>query len=928
MVLITGLTVLVLAFGLHWIGSRILLDGFARVEQMQVHEHLTRAENALNAMQGELSAQAHDWGARNEPYEFVEDPNPRFISSNITFTSLSALRLDVIAFVHRTGRIVLARGVDYEAGQVRDAPAGLLHRLTMDGRLTDLPQPDSHVEGILPLPEGLLVFACRPILTNEYKGPVRGTILFGRFLDRRRMTDLARQLSVNLAVHALGEPPPSEDCAAAVRELSSPAGAPELVRGMGDNALAGYRLIQDIDGRPSVLLKIQTPRRVLQQARRSLQYLKLAIVLTGLVCGALTLWLLRKLVLARVSALSRQVSEIAASGDPSLRVTAEGGDELAALAGNVNAMLEATSRAESVLRITQFSVDNATDPIFWISPEADVIYANDAACASLGYSREELLRLKVFNFDPDIQPENWAAHWEEVLRLRHFSFESRHRTKDGRIFPVEITTSLLEHNGTRCTCAFVRDITKRKTADESLRHAALHDQLTGLPNRVLLTEYLGAAIERSRQCPDYRFALMFLDFDRFKIINDSLGHQAGDRLLMAISNRLQACLRDSDAAFPGRRSRVARLGGDEFVILLDGIGSLEDATNAAERIQRELSAPFNLGGHQAHVTASIGIVTSETDYHSPADIIRDADTAMYQAKLNGKARFVVFDRQMHDQVMLRLQLESDLRHAIEQQQIEVAYQPIVSLETGELEGFEALARWTHPTRGEIPPDIFIPIAEETGLILPLGHMMLVEACRQWRRFREQVPDCLPLVMSVNVSKRQLMESDLPQEIERILMESGTPPEALKLEVTESVIMQDAETITPMLIELRRRGLKLAMDDFGQGHSSLGCLHKFPIDCLKIDRVFVSNMGVSESGLNIEYTAIVQAIVTLAHNLGMQVVAEGVEGPGQLVQLQSLGCDFGQGFHFARPVTSEQAIELILRRSWISGPARERQLQAV
>ncbi|HOB76154.1 MAG TPA: EAL domain-containing protein [Phycisphaerae bacterium] len=646
----------------------------------------------------------------------------------------------------------------------------------------------------------------------------------------------------------------------------------------------------------------------------------MAIFVIGLVYGLLTYILLSSLVLNRLSNLAHQVNFIGLCGDPSMRVRLEGTDELAALATDLNVMLESMCRSESKLRITQFSVDHAADPILWVGPQGEVIYANEAACASLGYPRGELLQMKVFDFDLDIQPENWTKHRQRLLKLQRLTFESRYRARDGRIFPVEITANLLDYNGAQCSCAFIRDITRRKDTDERLRHAAMHDKLTGLPNRALLTEHLSAAIEQSRRHPDYRFAVMFLDFDRFKIINDSLGHQAGDELLVAISGRLQACLRHTDGDSPGPGSKVARLGGDEFVLLLDNIRGTGDATAIAERLQKELSEPFNLNGHQAHVTVSIGIVTSEMGYDSPADIIRDADTAMYQAKSNGKARYVVFDRQMHDQVLARLELESDLRQAIEQDEIHVAYQPIVSLETGDLEGFEALARWTHPRRGEISPEKFIPIAEETGLILPLGRMILREACYQWHWFRREIPNCPPLVMSVNVSKRQLLEADLPAQIERMLAETGVPPSALKLEVTESVIMEDAETITPMLARLRRIGIKLAMDDFGQGHSSLGCLHKFPIDYLKIDRVFVRNMGITDAGLNIEYTAIVQAIVTLAHNLGMQVVAEGVENLGQVVQLQSLGCDFGQGYYFSTPATPEQATNLITRKSWVAVPA--------
>ncbi len=453
------------------------------------------------------------------------------------------------------------------------------------------------------------------------------------------------------------------------------------------------------------------------------------------------------------------------------------------------------------------------------------------------------------------------------------------------------------------------DITERKAAEEKLRLAALHDKLTQLPNRALLTERLSAAITRSKQEPDYKFAVLFLDFDRFKIINDSLGHEVGDLLLVSIAERLTTNLRSGDTALSFGDGHVpARLGGDEFVILLDGLANVSDAPVVAERIQAALSTPHVIGGHDVISTASIGIVTSDGHYDRAEDILRDADTAMYHAKTTGKARHVVFDDHMHQEAVQRLQLEEDLRRAVDRQEFSLDYQPIIALSTGRLIGFEALIRWKHPQRGNVPPDEFIGLSEEIGLILPMGTWALAEAARQLKQWHEQFPTDPPLTMNVNLSKRQLRQGDLVEIVKGIVRDTGVDPRWLKLEVTESVIMDSPEHITNVLQQLKDLGVGLCMDDFGTGHSSLSCLHRFPIDVMKIDRTFVLN-----TDGNREYAAVIHAIITLAHTLHMTVVGEGVETAGQLAQLQALECDWAQGNYFSKSMNVE-AVE-----AYLAGP---------
>jgi diguanylate cyclase (GGDEF)-like protein len=433
---------------------------------------------------------------------------------------------------------------------------------------------------------------------------------------------------------------------------------------------------------------------------------------------------------------------------------------------------------------------------------------------------------------------------------------------------------------------------------EHFRHAAFHDPLTGLPNRAMFTELLRAAVDNARARSGRQFAVLFLDVDRFKNINDSLGHTHGDLLLAAFAQRLEGCLRPVDT--------LARFGGDEFAILLDGVGDRGDALRVAERIQTELSLPFTLGQHTAFTTVSIGIAMSAYGYERAEDILRDADTAMYRAKEGGKARYEVFDQTMRASAIALLRLENDLRQAIEQGQLLIHYQPIVALGTGRLFGFEALLRWRHPERGLIPPAEFIPVAEDTGLIVPIGQWVLEEACRQTHEWQKTSPSSRGLTISVNLSGKQVMQPALIEQVAAALRKTGLDPRCLKLEITESVVMENADAANTMLRQLRALGVQLSIDDFGTGYSSLSYLHRFPVNYLKVDRSFVSRMGGGDDN-----TEIVRTICTLAHNLGLEVIAEGIETEGQNEQLKALGCEYGQGYLFSRPVAAAAAEALLL-----------------
>jgi len=479
---------------------------------------------------------------------------------------------------------------------------------------------------------------------------------------------------------------------------------------------------------------------------------------------------------------------------------------------------------------------------------------------------------------------------------------------------LSISAQPVTLHGRKHALVAVDDITKRKAMEEELRAAARTDRLTGMPNRALFCDRLQQAVLRSQRQPDYHFAVLFLDFDRFKTINDSLGHDVGDLLLRQISGRLCATVRSGDSlSRQAREHTAARLGGDEFVVLLDGLASPGDAAIAADRLLQAFAQPYQLGEHLVYSTASIGIVTNIMPSDSAEDILRDADTAMYEAKLAGKGQYSIFNVSMRQRVQKRLNLETDLRHALQTQQLFLMYQPILSLQTGAIESFEALIRWQHPQRGLISPVEFIPIAEDTGLVLPIGEWVLRQACAQFIQWQETMGQAAPRSMSVNLSRNQLVLPDLPNTIRQILTETGMAPECLHLEVTESAVMKDAAAATHMLHAIKALGVKLDMDDFGTGYSSLACLQEFPLDVLKIDRSFITNIDRGR-----DFAALVHAIIQLAGNLNIRVIAEGIETAAQLLTLQTLECDFGQGYLFSQPLRAADATAFRVRPGLLEG----------
>jgi diguanylate cyclase (GGDEF)-like protein/PAS domain S-box-containing protein len=575
-------------------------------------------------------------------------------------------------------------------------------------------------------------------------------------------------------------------------------------------------------------------------------------------------------------------------------------DQAEVLRGELELRLEAEERRalENLVRMLGKAVENMQLGVTITDLEGRINYTNPAEARMHGYEVAELVGQHARILGP---PELCRAmEPSEVQEASSWTRESINVRRDGSRFPVLLWSDMVTDADGRCigfvTCS--EDITERKRAQEALREFALRDPLTGLPNRVYFLERLTHAIQRARRSSDFQFGVLFLDLDRFKVVNDSLGHHVGDELLGVIASRLLGCLRPVDT--------IARFGGDEFALLLEGISGVDDAIRIAQRVQQSLSSPVVLDGYELFTSASIGIVMSSPSIDQPEYLWRSADMAMYRAKANGTGRFEIFDRAMHADALARLQMETDLRRALENDEFQLHYQPIVDLQTGGVTGFEALLRWEHPLQGMVFPTEVIRVAEETGLIHRLGEWVFFEACRQLRSWKEAGGILKDLTVGVNLSTKQLSQPDLVERVRAALEETGVPPHALKLEITETAIVENSEDAVERLRLLRASGVQLLMDDFGTGYSSLSYLHRLPLDALKIDRSFISRLVRGD-----KHVQLVETILQLARSVNLKVVAEGVSTPDQLELLRELGCDFGQGFLFSKAIPASE-VEAYLR----------------
>jgi diguanylate cyclase (GGDEF)-like protein/PAS domain S-box-containing protein len=558
--------------------------------------------------------------------------------------------------------------------------------------------------------------------------------------------------------------------------------------------------------------------------------------------------------------------------------------------------------SQGLLRGAQAVLDTMQLGVTQANADGDILYANPAVAEMHGYSVDELVGSNVSLFSGSGVDETTMDDRSD--ERTSWASERVHKRKDGSTLVVRMTSDVVSGSAGGTIVTGYEDITERRREEEALHerhareslHAALHDPLTGLPNKLLLHDLVGHALGRCNRRHGYLFAVLVFNLDRFHLVNDGLGHTVGDQLLNAVAERLKPCFRSVDT--------LARMSGDEFGVLLDDINDISDAVRVADRIQEQLASPFQCGHEEIFTSGRIGVALSTSGYEHAEDALRDATLALHRVTSGTAVRHAVFDPVMHHRAHERLQLETDLRWALERDEFHVFYQPIVSLEDGAITGVEALLRWEHPTRGLLGPSEFLSVAEETGLIVPLGLWVLEHSCGHLAGWQKRTSPEPPLSLSVNLSGKQVLWQDLAQHVGRVLEETGLDGQLLRLEMTETVVMDDADSMLEVLSALKELNVSLDIDAFGIGYSSLRYLHQFPIDSLKIDRSFIANLRTSD-----ESQEIVGSILALAKNIGVRVVAEGVETRDELDLLKELSCELAQGHLFSKPIQHEEMAKL-------------------
>ena len=776
------------------------------------------------------------------------------------------------------------------------------------------------VSGVFLTAEGPALVTARAVQQAEPRTPSGRVFVLGRLLNGSLLAQLFRQTTVAFELWTVRDPALP---AGALALLNAAAGKPQVyVTHMGEDLFRGRATYPDIEGRPALLLQADLHGDTMARASDVMQRGLLAQVGIGLTALVVLIVLFRKTMMDAITRLTNHTVAIGTTGDLSSRLQFARTDELGTLAhefdemvGRLEHNVQAMEETQGALRESEeryaLAVRGANDGLWDWDFDNETVHYTARWKAMLGYAEDEV----------GGEPDEWfgRVHDDDRERVRatlqahlegstaHFESEYRMRHSDGSYLWMLCRAIAVRDEAGKPTrmAGSQTDITARKHIEEQLSHQALHDPLTALPNRALLMDRLDQALRQAKRREGYLFAVLFLDLDRFKVVNDSLGHMVGDSLLTAVADRLRASIRESDTLARGSQT-VARFGGDEFVVLLDNIAKVSDAALIAERIAELLKEPFRVGDQEIYSTASIGIALSSAGYESPDAFIRSADTAMYRAKARGTGCYELFDADMHSHALKRLQVESDLRRAIASQEFEVFYQPIVSLRSGRIESFEALVRWRHPEQGLVPPVEFIPVAEETGLITSIGRWVMEEACRQVGAWQRELPPAASVSVGVNLSAIEFADEGLVDDVKRVLAESRFDPQYLKLEITESAIMENIEVVANTMRELCDLGIQFSIDDFGTGYSSLSYLHRLPMSILKVDRMFVRDMHASA-----ESRQIVRTVVMLAHALQKDVVAEGIEEPDQLAALRGLRCRYGQGYLFSPPVPADEAAALLL-----------------
>ena len=829
--------------------KEIILESFSALEQQEMAQNLNRFREILANEVQQVSTIAGDWAGWDDAYQFAQDGNSTFIRTNLDESIFPQLRLNLVVFLDASANVLFDKAFDLEKNQETYFPFGLQRYLRPGGLLQFHASAESSVSGVLSLPEGLLLVASHPILKSDFTGPSMGTLVMGRFLTRRELARIARTVNLRLELARVDEQPLHEDFRRAGTSLLN--GDALFFDTQGQRRISVYGLVDDLQGQPAFFLRIIGPRLIYQQGFKTITYFMLWSATLALVMGGVSHVLVNRLGFAQ-----RQSRNVEA-------------------------------RYRSI-------IEKASEGIVLLDENShQIIECNQAFCCFLGYDEDYLLGKNFLELIKAAEGDTTQEISNTLWGKRELTFAHR----DGTDLYAEVSSTLIPHNGQHCIALIIHDISERHALEKQLIFQANHDPLTHLPNRSLfndrLKQGLAEAIRKKSRMP-----VTFIDLDNFKLVNDNLGHQVGDRLLVAVAERFKSFCRESDT--------LARIGGDEFVHLCTGCARPEDVIQVARKFQDTLREPFQIGMERIYVTATVGIAQYPEDGDSAEELIRKADTALYHAKSRGKNNFEFYNEEMNRVLKWRTAIEAHLRQALERHEFALHYQPKVSFTDGRITGLEALLRWNSPELGQIEPSVFIPVAEETGLILPISVWVLHQAARQVRHWMDL--GYAPLQVAVNISARYFSHGSIGETIRGVLEQTGIDPALLELELTETILMHNVQESIERMRELKNLGIKISVDDFGTGYSSLSYISQFPIDKMKIDRSFIAGLNKDPAK-----EAIVRTIIVMAHSLGLEVVAEGIETSGQMEFVRRLGCEELQGYYFSPPVCGEE-FEKLLKNS--------------
>lgn len=839
---------LAIAIGLTVLFLPVMLFSITQIVRQGESELIRReTELAKNILQRDLTNMDRmllEWASWDETKNFVLGLDSGYLDRNLDLAGFSNLDIDIFIVLDGNNNEIFSTYHDQDLQKTLPMPFNLADLQKAYPSLTRPSDPMAPVNGELVVDQRPMLAASRPILNSQGTGLASGRLIFIKLLDVVEADELSSFLLRPMQVFAVGKAdhtdlPTAAELAGAVHEHI-----------LSQGASVGYLYMDDLNGQPTLILKTETPR-FLNEAGSQVAQISIAMTL-----------LLSVILFFGSGTLLRRLDSERSSGIRNLE------------------------RFQAIFQ-------HSNEAVVLVTPDYTILDANPAFTRLLSWHAEPNQPANLtdlVSFQPGLEQE-FLAEASQLGNVELF-----HGTRyDNYQIDLEIIVSSFQDQGARVYCLTMQDVTGRMQLEEQLNFDAIHDSLTGLGNRTLMLEHLRSVNERKKRTPAMVFALFSLDFDHFNKINDVYGNQAGDQVLIEIARRLEDGLRSADkiSRFEAGKT-LARLSEDEFIILLEDVGSAEYANQVVERIIDYVTLPFQVGKAEIKLTASAGLTIPAQPYDDPADILRDAAIALNVAKLEGRNRVVTFEPAMRQGAMTRLQLENDLRHAFENREFEVYYQPVYDLQRQKLHGFEALVRWNSPQRGLVLPGKFINIAEETGLVVPLGYLVLEQACGQMHAWQSSLPNSQGLTVNVNFSARQIILGDLVERVRATLASSGLDPHCLCIEVTENVLVQMGPRLMKQIEELRSLGIRIQIDDFGTGYSSFSYLRSMPVDGFKIDRSFVQDLPAHGS-------EIVKTLIQLGQNLGLSVVAEGIETTDQRDCLQQLGCQYIQGFLLAKPM---------------------------